>query len=312
MRLSRFVFFTIACTFVLILMGGVVHTTGSSLACPDWPLCYGSALPTMEGKVAVEHSHRLVASGVGLFTIVVCAWILRRRERYPGLAPLGVLALVLVVTQGVLGGLTVIFKLPPEISTAHLGMSQLFLATLLVIGLRARRLEQGLGAPPALTPRLRGLLRGTAIALYVQMLLGALMRHVGGAMACVELPLCRDQLYPDDAHWIVQLHMTHRLWGVVTACLTIALGVAFARARVPGLWKALAIAVPVLALVQITLGVFAILTFLGLPVVTAHLGVAASMWSSLVTLLVLSAGRVPARVPARATSEAGAAVVRAA
>src|SRR3954447_15854474 len=69
--IHRFAVATAAATYLLILIGGLVHGTGSSLACPDWPTCYGTFMPKMEGGVLVEHSHRLAAGTVVLLTLVL-------------------------------------------------------------------------------------------------------------------------------------------------------------------------------------------------------------------------------------------------
>src|SRR5688500_20258293 len=78
MRTLRLAVVTLAATFVLVLAGGLVHATGSALACPDWPLCYGSAFPTMEGGVFFEHGHRLIALAVALLTVALSAALLGR------------------------------------------------------------------------------------------------------------------------------------------------------------------------------------------------------------------------------------------
>src|SRR5262249_60691764 len=81
MLVHRFAVATAVATYLLILIGGLVHGTGSSLACPDWPTCYGTFMPKMEGGVLVEHSHRLAAGTVGSLTIPLAALLGRRRQR---------------------------------------------------------------------------------------------------------------------------------------------------------------------------------------------------------------------------------------
>src|SRR2546423_9799374 len=114
MSLRRFAVVTASCTCVLLLMGGLVHNTRSALACPDWPLCFGQVFPKMEGGVLVEHSHRLVAATVSLLAAVlmVWAWLAARRTRDTRLAWLATGAFGLVLAQALLGGITVIYRLP--------------------------------------------------------------------------------------------------------------------------------------------------------------------------------------------------------
>src|SRR3954453_1824912 len=116
----RFAVATAVATYLLILIGGLVHGTGSSLACPDWPTCYGSLMPKMEGGVLIEHSHRLAAGTVTVMTIALAILLQssKRAELKP-LRPFGWLALTLVVVQATLGGITVLLRLPTPISTAH-------------------------------------------------------------------------------------------------------------------------------------------------------------------------------------------------
>src|SRR4051794_27092407 len=162
----RFAVATAVATYLLILIGGLVHGTGSSLACPDWPTCYGTMLPKMEGGVLVEHSHRLAAGGGVILTLLLA--ILLGRSPTPvqrRLRPLGWLAVALVFVQALLGGITVLLRLPTPISTAHTATSVLFFVTVLYIAVRSRpALASSAGPPPALATGAARLALVTAVA----------------------------------------------------------------------------------------------------------------------------------------------------
>src|SRR4051794_35913794 len=164
----RFAVATAVATYLLILIGGLVHGTGSSLACPDWPTCYGSLMPKMEGGVLVEHSHRLAAGTVVILTLALATML--SASRAPALRPLrpfGWLAVGLVVVQAVLGGITVKLRLPTPISTAHTGTSLLFFLTLLYVAVRSRPAPDvaPLATPPSVLSAAR-LALVAAVAMY--------------------------------------------------------------------------------------------------------------------------------------------------
>src|SRR5713101_4803506 len=116
--LHRFALFTACCTAFLIFVGGLVTSTESGLAVPDWPLSYGKFFPPMVGGIFYEHGHRMIAATVGILTVIQAIW-LQRRARKRILRVLGWTAVGAVIAQGLLGGLTVLFLLPPAISIAH-------------------------------------------------------------------------------------------------------------------------------------------------------------------------------------------------
>ncbi len=276
---------TAVATFGLILVGGLVHGTGSSLACPDWPLCYGSLLPEMKGGVAVEHSHRLAAGAVALLTIVLAVVLHRAppggdqpaRERARALRSVGWLAVVLVLVQAGLGGLTVLLRLPTTVSTLHTATSLLFFLTVLYLAVRTRPSGVGPAAAQASSPRVARYALVSTIVVLFQMILGGLVRHSGAALACTDLPLCRGSLWP-DAYVVVHIHVLHRLGGLVVAGVVIASSVVTFRGWKGRPWlRALAVVGPVLVLGQVALGVAAVMTFLRLVVVEAHLGVATAL-----------------------------------
>src|ERR1035441_6639486 len=125
--LHRFAIFTASCTLVLIVAGALVTSNDAGLSVPDWPTSFGSfyKMPNMVGGVRFEHGHRMVAEFVGLLTIILAVWIwLADKLRLVRL--LGLAAVATVIAQGVLGGLTVLFFLPPLISSAHAAVAQTF------------------------------------------------------------------------------------------------------------------------------------------------------------------------------------------
>src|SRR3972149_5273960 len=123
--LHRFATITAFATFLLVIAGGLVTSTGSGLAVPDWPLSYGKLMPPMVGGVFYEHSHRMVATFVGLLTVILTVWIWRKEKRR-WVRVLSLVALLAVILQGLLGGLTVLFLLPTGVSVGHAALAQTF------------------------------------------------------------------------------------------------------------------------------------------------------------------------------------------
>src|SRR3984957_20537626 len=128
--LHRFALFTACCTFLLLIAGALVTSNDAGLSVPDWPLSYGSLTPPMVGGIFYEHGHRMIASFVGLLSIVLAVWLWRVASHGPSaqrwLRWLGVAAFCPIVAQGLLDGLTVLFFLPPWVSSAHATLGQIF------------------------------------------------------------------------------------------------------------------------------------------------------------------------------------------
>ncbi len=301
MRLAhRFAILTAAATYVLLILGALVHGTGSSLACPDWPLCHGQFLPRMEHGVEYEHTHRLVAALVSTLTIVLGVLVFRdRRQR--ALRPLAIAAPVMVLAQALLGGLTVIFKLPKAITLSHLTLSMCFFSVLIVMAIRTSPAFVAAPAAPGggTTPshaRLRGLRAGLAAAvaaLLGQIFLGGLVRHSMAGLACVTIPLCFGYVWPPESSssGSERIHMLHRFGATLVTVFVIALSIAvYRRARAgahPAL-RRLAVAAPCVVLLQVTLGVLSVTALLHLPTVTAHLAVGALLLATLVSMWTLA------------------------
>ncbi|MBI4465908.1 MAG: COX15/CtaA family protein [Acidobacteria bacterium] len=176
--LHRFALLTAAATFLLLAAGALVTSNDAGLAVPDWPLSYGTWMPPMVGNIFYEHGHRMVATVVGLLTTVLALWLCLKEPRR-WVRRLGLVALGVVVLQGVLGGITVLFLLPRPVSIAHATLAQLFfcLAVSLAVFAGPAWREEAPKAVDASSPPLRRLSQATALALLAQLILGAAFRH---------------------------------------------------------------------------------------------------------------------------------------
>lgn len=174
---------TAGVTFVLLIAGALVTSNDAGLAVPDWPTSFGSIykIPAMVGGVKYEHGHRMVAQFVGLLTIVLALWTWRV-DRRAWMRKLGFAALGLVIVQGILGGITVLYFLPPWVSTAHATLAQTFFCSVVLIALFTSRgwLEgTQIQLLDVRRPSLLALSRLTVATVLVQLMLGAAFRHSG-------------------------------------------------------------------------------------------------------------------------------------
>ncbi|HEX6908108.1 MAG TPA: COX15/CtaA family protein, partial [Terriglobales bacterium] len=119
-----------------MIAGALVTSNDAGLSVPDWPTSFGSLykLPRMVGGVKFEHGHRMVAELTGLLTIILAVWTWRVEGR-AWVRKLGIAALATVIAQGILGGITVLYYLPPAVSTAHAILAQTFFCLVVVLAL---------------------------------------------------------------------------------------------------------------------------------------------------------------------------------
>jgi heme A synthase len=151
----RFTIWCTALTFALIVVGGVVRTTASGDACPDWPLCYGQIIPPFQLRIWIEWTHRLVTSLVYTSVLALVIWV-SLRYRADRLIFRGAwLAFFLLIFQIVLGGLVVILQLPPALVGIHLANALLIFATLIAVSLTASASPHGsrIAVPASTNPQ---------------------------------------------------------------------------------------------------------------------------------------------------------------
>lgn len=266
----RFAVLTAVSTLGLIVAGGLVTSTESGLSVPDWPLSYGQLMPPMVGGVFYEHGHRMVATAVGILTVIL-AIALARSESRRSVRRLGVLAVAAVIAQGVLGGLTVLYLLPTPVSVAHACLAQAFFCLVVAIAVVTSPRWQPAAGPIRGVSLLAAL---TAGAVFLQLVLGAVMRHTKAGLAIPDFPLSLGRVVPPLDAFPVAIAFAHRAWALVVAAFVFATAAAAVRAGRGGPRRTAAF-LGALVLVQIALGAATVLSGKNVAITTAHVATGA-------------------------------------
>ncbi len=282
-RLSVVVAIAVLC---LISIGGLVNSAGAGLSVPDWPTTYGENMFTFplhkwKGGIVYEHGHRLFASLVGFLIVVqfLVIWLVERKPERRWVRYLSLAAVGAVILQGILGGLTVLHQLPPEISISHSLLAEsLFLLTILLAVVTAPQFLERTVRPVANAAKWQRMLGGLAVALFVQIFLGALTRHTHSGLAIPDFPLSYGKIIPEFTDYHITIHYLHRVGALI---LTLWIGVVVGK-----VWKERA-AVPKLKLpagflagllvAQIFLGGGIVWSYRDVLITTLHVGVGAAM-----------------------------------
>jgi len=278
---------TVIWTLLLLFLGSVVHATESSLACPDWPTCFGTMVPEMSGGVFWEHLHRLVAGGL-LLMWGLTTWLVHKETRdHPWVFKACVAGIVLLLVQSVFGGVTVLYQLPDLVSTTHLSLALLFLCLATVLASWSSW-SRGVGhVSPDTAAGVRKWGGAAAALVFVQCVLGGLVRHMDAGMACPDAPLCLGAFVPPLDNSLIAVHFTHRVIGVLAAVAVVGLATWAMRAEAPKAVRSWASWAAVLTLVQVGLGFVSVLTTLAVVPVSLHTLVAASLLATLVHVTTL-------------------------
>jgi cytochrome c oxidase assembly protein subunit 15 len=278
--LHRFAALTSFATWMLIWAGGLVTSTDSGLAVPDWPLSYGMLMPPMVGGIFYEHGHRMIAAFVGMLTVVLAIWLWRSEKR-PWLRRLGLLALVMVISQGILGGITVLYLLPTPVSVSHATLAQTFFCVTVLIAFATSREWKEADSRSADTSGLRRLAVVATAAVYIQLILGAVVRHTGSALAIPDFPLAFGGLIPPFEEAGVAFHFIHRLGAVaVTISLAWLIVRIWKRHRADHRFFRLALVLGTLVISQVLLGGTIVWTSRAVVPATAHVATGALLLAS--------------------------------
>ena len=308
--LRRFSKLTVFSTLFLIFAGALVKSHEVGLSVPDWPTTYGKQmfafpLSDMVGGIFYEHGHRIIATIVGFFTMIQAIWL--GFTHHPDwLKKLGFFALAMVIIQGLFGGITVLFFLPPLVSIIHGILAQTFFIMTIIIAYsmsqeRENRIDNGMGQ----SIRKGALLMGGLV--YIQLILGALMRHTASGLAIPDFPTMGGMWIPtfssemmENINYIlfdldldsvskgqVIIHFIHRLGAVI---VTGTIGYFYAKhgqtVKASQTSKAVLISIIAIVIFQFSLGVFTVLSGRSPYIASFHVVTGAALLG-LCTLFVL-------------------------
>ena len=209
--------------FWMILVGGMVTSKDAGMAVPDWPLSFGSWNPPgwwQQELVALEHGHRLFGALTGIFVIALLVTMYLTPAARPYLW-LGWIAMVGVVVQGFLGGYRVRLETAGYVEIAtilrvlHGFLAQAYFCLVLAIAVLAKPSKYEGTSERTADRALRVPLWGLTAALFLQLILGATMRHRGWGLAIPDFPLSNGQWVPEFTSLPVLLAFTHRAWAFV-------------------------------------------------------------------------------------------------
>jgi heme a synthase len=286
--LHRFAIVCATATFILIFVGGLVTSTGAALAVPDWPLAYGHLVPKLVGGVRFEYGHRVAAGVVVLLTIILALWT-AMVERRSWVRKTAFAAAAAIVVQAILGGITVLYLLPLPVAVAHAGTGQALLCLMVAMALFTNP-KFGTGRPleaEAGRPRLAVLATITTAVIYAQILIGAVMRHLGAGLAIPDFPTSFGHLMPPFLSVAIDISFAHRCGAVaVSIC------VLWTAARVyrsyrdrPELTRP-ALLLIVLLLMQLTLGALTIWSGRAVLPTTTHVAIGAAVLATSLALTI--------------------------
>ena len=288
--LHRFAVLLAGLVVLLIAAGALVKSKEAGLSVPDWPLSYGSLNPPRWwaiDNVRAEHGHRLIAGTVALLTVAL-AWQFRRRESRAWVRRIAYLAVAAVFAQALLGGITVLMFLPPAVSVSHAGLAQLFLClvvTLAMVTSKAWLRADFVLHREAARRRLAWLATGVTGMVYLQILLGAVMRHTGAGLAIPDFPLVFGGLVPPRFGDGIAIHYAHRLGATLVLLLVTALvWQVLRRFRRERTLVVPAVAMAILVAVQIGLGGAVVLTGRAVAPNTLHVAVGALLLATSVAM----------------------------
>ncbi len=291
--IRRVAWVAVAATYFLIALGGTVLATGSGLSCPDWPLCNGQAFSSGKYNILLEQFHRFGAATVSVLIVLLVISIIVWARKDRALLALAIAAPVLLAVQIVLGGLTVLWQLPPQIIMAHLGTALAIFAVVITLAVLSRKPATSKELPTR-TRRFAQLAIVNALLVYILMLLGSYVTGSQAALACSGWPFCTPASGAVGAH-LASINILHRVYAVFVGLVTLwTLIAALRRWRVARGQAIVGLVGAILFVWQAIVGGLIVLLAEPAFVAGLHLALATAVWGSLVLLAALASNQLRA------------------
>ena len=249
-----------AVTYALLVLGSTVRVHGAGLACPDWPLCFGQIIPPINFQIGLEFGHRVLAGLVSLGFVGLSILVMKDASLRPRFSKALGFGLLLLATQVVLGGLTVLKLLAEWTVASHLIAGNTFCLTLLLLGLALAEAHER-PSRERLAKSVRACAPGFLVLVFAQLVLGGFVSSSGASLACETWPACNGGVWFPAFSGLIGLQVFHRLMAYLLVAAVLGL-VWLCRGYVRLRKKALV--VMGLVLLQVALGVANV--FLAVPV----------------------------------------------
>ncbi len=255
--------FTIAFVYLLMVMGNIVTTTGSGLACPDWPLCHGTVVPPLKVAIWIEWGHRLLGGISGI--LMVLSTIVVFRQGTGAVRKLTATSLGLLFLGGLFGGAIVVLEAPLLQGLVHLFVISFHIViatTIFVLLLLAFRTQRDTGDKCGYN-----IYTLLFVLVALQVLIGIYVRYGQASLACPDFPLCRGLIFPELVDFKVSIHFFHRLNALLIFLVT--LYNLFQATK--GTGSVLIAGITLFLVVsQATFGAYIVWTGMFLPLIVAH------------------------------------------
>lgn len=268
---------TVGFTYILMVWGNIVSSTGSGLACPDWPTCHGTLTPPATFEIILEWGHRCLAATATILILLTLFTVFRNTARSEkAIHRSGRVLLALLGIQILLGGTTVLLGLSVTISTIHLLIAHCVFAGLILV---ASTMTWGTPVLKNPSDKMRRLAVSGLAAFTIQLALGGVVRHSHAGLACPQFPACLGSFFPIPFTFETAIAFFHRWWGILLLGVLVHLGITARKERSP--LRKIAIAIGSLGLLQVILGILTVRMGLHTHVRATHAALGYALWALL-------------------------------